>query len=217
VASEERYACEHVVPIEDEPRHHLIIANEYVRAFAVEIPAHERTLCHSHPNDYFLYVASGGKIVSAAIEEEPKHLNYEDGECEWLSAGLTHIVDNLGETSFRNVVVELLPAASKLRRGEEPERVWGHSHIDQLLDEAAGAVARIRLAPGAEVQISGPAVLASAYDDKLMVKELDDFDIPLDAFRKLIWVCAPRQVAVRNSAQKPARLIVFQIGSDITK
>ena len=31
-----------------------------------------------------------------------------------------------------------------------------------------------------------------------MMKELDEFDIPLDDFEKLIWVCAPRKVGVKN-------------------
>ncbi len=206
------YSCEHVVPIDGEPRHQLIIANEYVRAFAVEIAPHDRTLCHHHPNDYLLYVATNSKVVSAARGEEPKHLNYEDGECELSSAGLTHVVENLGDSPFRNVVVELLPAANELRRGEEPQRVWGHSHIDQLLDEAEGAVFRVRFAPAAEIEIFGPVVLASPYDDKLIAKELDDFDIPLDNFRKLMWVCAPRKVTIRNCGQSSARAIIFQVG-----
>ena len=206
------YSCEHVVPIDEEPRHQLIIANEYVRAFAVEIAPHDRTLCHHHPNDYLLYVATNSKVVSAARGEEPKHLNYEDGECELSSAGLTHVVENLGDSPFRNVVVELLPAANELRRGEEPQRVWGHSHIDQLLDEAEGAVFRVRFAPAAEIEIFGPVVLASPYDDKLIAKELDDFDIPLDNFRKLMWVCAPRKVTIKNCGQSSARAIIFQVG-----
>lgn len=206
------YSCEHVLPIEEEPRHHLIIANDYVRAFAVEIAPRERTLCHHHPNDYFLYVPSGAKIISAARGEEPKHLNYEDGECELSSAGLMHIVENLGDAPFRNVVVELLSGANKLRRGKQPQSGNGSAHIEQLLDEDPGAIFRVQLEPGAEAEVSGPAVLASAHDDKLVLKELDDFDIPLDNFRKLMWVWAPRQVAIKNSGATPGRLIVFQVG-----
>jgi hypothetical protein len=210
--ADDPYSCEDVVPIDEEPRHHLVIANEYVRAFAVEIAPGDRTLCHHHPHDYLLYVASNANIVSAARDEERKHLNYEDGECEMSTAGLTHVVENRGDTPFRNVVVEVLAKSTTLRRGELPERVWGHSHIDQLLDETAGAIVRIRFAPGTETEIYGPAVVASPYDDQLMVKELDDYDVPLDSFRKLLWVCAPRKVLVKNAGQTPARAIVFQVG-----
>jgi len=183
-----------------------------VRAFAVEVGPRERTLCHRHPNDYLLYVASDADVVSAARGEEPKRLSYRDGECELSSAGLVHVVENLGEQPFRNLVVELLPASSTLRRGAEPGHVRGHSHVEQLLDEAAGAIFRVGIVPGAEVEISGPAVVAAPYDGALMLKELDEFNIPLDSFRKLMWVGAPRKVALRNAGQMPARLVVFQIG-----
>ena len=66
-----------------------------MRALAVEIPPHTRTLCHRHPHDYLLYVASGAEIISAARDEEPKKLNYVDGECELSKAGLVHVVENL--------------------------------------------------------------------------------------------------------------------------
>src|SRR5271165_3348503 len=138
----ENYDCSRPVEIEDEPRHHLVIANEYVRAFAVEIAPHERTLCHRHPNDYILYVASGAEIISAAREEEPRHLNYKDGECELSSAGLTHVVENLGGTPFRNVVVELLPSPHKLRRGKPPQYINGNARVEQVLDEEPGTVFR---------------------------------------------------------------------------
>ncbi|MFZ0314317.1 MAG: cupin domain-containing protein, partial [Candidatus Korobacteraceae bacterium] len=111
------YDCKHVVEIEQEPRHHLVFSNEFVRGFAVEIAPHDRSLCHHHPHDYLLYVASGAEIVSAARDEEPKKLSYRDGECELLEAGLVHVVDNRSDTPFRNVVVELLPRAGELGRG----------------------------------------------------------------------------------------------------
>ena len=37
------YDCKHAVEIEQEPRHHLVFSNEFVRGFAVEIAPHDRT------------------------------------------------------------------------------------------------------------------------------------------------------------------------------
>ena len=208
----ETYDCSRALQIDEEPRHHLVISNDLVRAFAVEIAPGDRTLCHHHPHDYLLYVASAASIISAARDEEPKRLNYDDGECELSPAGLTHVVENLGEKPFRNVVVELLPGSGKLRRGAPPGATSGKAETTPILDEEPGAVFRVRIEPGGEVEISGPAVLASPYDDALMLKELDDFEIPLDSFRKLIWVCAPRKVAIKNVGRATARAIAFQIG-----
>jgi hypothetical protein len=207
------YDCSQPVEIEDEPHHHLIIANEYVRALAVEIPPHVRTLCHHHPHAYLLYVARGARIISAAREEEPKPLNYEDGECDLSNAGLVHVVENLSDHPFRNVVVEFLPNASKLKRGREPMRVAGEARIEAILQHERAAIYSIVMEPSAEVEIAGPAVVASPQGGKIMMKELDEFDIPLDAFEKLIWVCAPRKVGIRNAGLGPARAVVFQVGN----
>lgn len=206
------YDCSRVVEIADEPQHHLIIANEYVRAFAVEIAPHTHTLCHCHPNDYFLYVASGTEIISAARDEEPKQLNYSDGECEWLQAGLVHVVENLSAAAFRNVVVELLPGAGRLKRGRDPMRMAGEARIERILQEERGAVFTIEMSAGAEAEIAGPAVLASPHGGRILMRELDDFDIPMDGFDKLAWVCAPRTAGIRNAGSVDATVIVFQVG-----
>ncbi len=206
------YDCTRVVDIADEPRHHLVIVNEYVRAFAVDVPPRTSTLCHRHPHQYLLYVAKGAEIVSAARDEEPKQLSYVEGECELSKAGLEHVVENLGDGAFRNVVVEMSPAGAALKRGKDPAVIRGDVHQAQLLNEAPGAVFRLRLEAGAEVEIAGPAVLSSPHDDEVMVREIDEFDIPLNSFGKPMWVCAPRKVGVKNIGEGPATVVVFTIG-----
>ncbi len=205
------YDCSQVLDIADEPHHHLVIANEYMRAFAVEIPPRTRTLCHRHPQEYLLYIAQGAEIISAARDEEPKRLSYVAGECELSKAGLVHVVDNLGDGAFRNVVVELEPAAAGLKRGAKPVVIKGDAQIEEILSEPPGAVSTVMMEPAAEVEIAGPAVVAAPYEP-VMLKELDEFDIPLDNFRKVMWVCAPRKVGIRNAAKIKARAIVFQLG-----
>ncbi len=106
-----------MVPIEQEPRHHLVIANEFVRFFVVEIAPHDRTLCHHHAHDYLMYVMGEAEIMSAPRDGEPKTLTYHDGDCELSSAGLVHVVENLRETKFGNLLVEL-----HARAGRAPSR-----------------------------------------------------------------------------------------------
>jgi hypothetical protein len=206
------YNCAQVVDIADEPHHHLVIANQYIRAFAVDVPAHIRTLCHRHPNEYFIYVATGAEIVSAARDEEPKRLKYVDGECELSKAGLEHIVENLGDGPFRNVVVEISGNGASLKRGMSPVAMKGDVKMDDLVAKAPGAVFRLKLEPGAEAEIAGPAVVSSPHGDEVMVRELDEFDIPLNSFGKPMWVCAPRKIGIRNAGLRVAGVVVFQIG-----
>ena len=209
------YPCEHVVPIEQEPRHHLVIENEFVRAFAVEIAPHDRTLCHHHPNDYVLFVANGGDIISAARGEEPKRLSYSAGECELSAAGLVHVVENLGEHAFRNVVVELLPRAAGLRRGAAPKRapVGGEATVQPVFADERASVFQVTMAPGADVEIFGPAVVATPYGNRLNPEALADIEVSSDEVCDLAWVPPQRDAGLWGCWEQTETAIVFQIGS----
>jgi quercetin dioxygenase-like cupin family protein len=200
------------VPIEQEPQHHLVIENEFVRAFAVEIAPHDRTLCHHHPNDYLLYVAGDGDIVSAARDEEPKQLIYRDGECELLEAGMVHVVENLGDTAFRNVVVELLPGASSLRRGREPKVTKGELNVTQLLDDARAAIFEAVMESEAEVVVSGPAVVATPYGDRLAHGDLGQVMLTPNSISNLTWIPPGQQEILRRWQNAGDRALIFQVG-----
>ncbi|HUI85065.1 MAG TPA: hypothetical protein VL240_12620 [Candidatus Binatia bacterium] len=209
------YDCSRVVDIADEPRHHLVIANEFVRAFAVEIAPHDRTLCHRHPNDYVLFVANGGDIISAARGEEPKRLSYSAGECELSPAGLVHVVENLGEHAFRNVVVELLPRAAGLRRGAAPKRapLGDEVTVEPIFDDERASVFAVTLAPGADIEILGPAVVATPYSNRLNPEALGEIEIKSDEICDMAWVASGRDALLWGCWEQSETAIVFQIGS----
>ena len=208
----ESYSCDRVVPIDEEPRHQLVIANEYVRAFAVEIAPHERTLCHRHPNDYLLYVASDAEIISAAPGEEPKRLSYADGHCELSSAGLVHVVENLRGTPFRNVVVELLARAGALRRGPSPILLRGDASVTALFEDERAAVFHVQIEPGAEMQIAGPAVVAAPYGNKLGPDAIGDIQVVPNSVSDLVWIPRERDAVLWGCWDGAERAIVFQLG-----
>jgi len=210
---DQTYDCKHVVEIEQEPRHHLVIQNEFVRGFAVEIAPHDRTLCHRHPHDYLLYVALGAEIVSAARDEEPKRLSYSDGECELSSAGLVHVVENLSDTPFRNVVVELLLGAASLRRGARPDVIRGEARVAPIFDDERAAIFSIEIEPGAEIEVSGPAVVATPYGNKLNPDAIGDADVKSNAICGLAWIPPQRKAVFLGCWEGPERAIVFEVGA----
>lgn len=211
-----RYSCEQVVEIEQEPRHHLVIENEFVRAFAVEIAPHDRTLCHHHPHDYVLYVAGDAEIVSAARDEQPKLLSYGDGECELLSAGMVHVVENRGTAAFRNVVVELLPGTGPMLRGAVPKLMRGEANTVEHFSDKRAAIFVVELSNAAEVEVSGPAVMASPYDEEevelISSSQVQD---KIKYFNELKWIPAgARTTAVLRKTGR-ARVVVIQVGVKI--
>jgi hypothetical protein len=207
-----RYSYEQVVPIEQEPRHHLVFENEFVRAFAVEIAPHDRTLCHHHPHDYLMYVAGDAEIISAAREQEPKRLSYSDGECELLSAGMVHVVENLVDTRFRNIVVELLPGSHRMRRVAAPTWTGGEANVSQIFDDERAAIFSIEIGPGAEVKIAGPAVVATPYDNDLNPALVGEVDVKPNNICDLAWVPAECHAALWGCWKDAETAIVFQLG-----
>jgi len=220
-AMDSAYDCGHVVEIEQEPRHHLVIENEFVRAFAVEIAPHDRTLCHRHPQDYLLYVASGAEIVSAAQGEEPKRLNYSDGECELSAAGLVHVVENLSDKPFRNIVVELSPRARELRCGASPRLIVAEGNevqllketrITRLFDAARAAIFSVEIEPGAELEIAGPAIVSAPYGNALDPNAVAHVEVKQNPVSDLGWI-SPGQVGSVWCCWKDAgKAVVFQLG-----
>jgi hypothetical protein len=209
---QKQYPCEQVVPIEQEPRHHLVIDNLLVRAFAVEIAPHDRTLCHHHPHDYLLYVAGDAEIVSAPRDDEWKRLSYRDGDCELSAAGLVHVVENLTDAPFRNVVVELLPVAPIFRRGESPTRMEGVSRIVERLTDWRAAVFTVEMEPKAEVEVCGPAVVASPYCQAIQLEEFRRITASIIDFIDLAWIWPEHKALLRNVSGEAAQVVAFQVG-----
>jgi quercetin dioxygenase-like cupin family protein len=96
------------VPIPQEPHHHLVLENEYVRVFRVTVPAHESTLLHQHDVPY-LYVALGPADVINAVQGKPEaHLIMADGQLGYSLGHFAHIARNDSDLPFNNVTIELL-------------------------------------------------------------------------------------------------------------
>jgi quercetin dioxygenase-like cupin family protein len=99
------------VPIEQEPAHRLELENEYVRVFEVRLPRGETTLWHVHLHDGVSVRLSDATIEDRPKDGEAKTFRLHRGEVAYgaTPAALTHQVRDVGETTFHNVYIELLP------------------------------------------------------------------------------------------------------------
>lgn len=84
------------VPITEEPYHHLVLENSYVRVFAVELPPLKTTLIHQHDYDYVFVILTDGAIATGVNGTAPEvgH-NYGKGDTRYFHGGV--------KTQFRNV------------------------------------------------------------------------------------------------------------------
>src|SRR5579872_1704695 len=100
-------AAPSVVPVVDEPSHHLIFENEYVRVFYVEIAPHTETQYHRHDRDY-IFVALGDSSVDSVREgEKLTHLDLKYGDIRFSKGGFVHKAVNPGSKPFKVYAVEL--------------------------------------------------------------------------------------------------------------
>ena len=96
------------VEIINESHHHLVLANDQVRVYSVEILPHAETLMHWHRHDYIYVMLGHTSVVNAVKGKQPVQLEMQDGQTGFLRGGFAHIARNTSSQPFRNVTIELL-------------------------------------------------------------------------------------------------------------
>ncbi len=92
----------------EEPHHHLVLENSYVRALRVSIPTGDATLLHEHGVPY-VYVSLGPADFANAVAGKPEvRVKLTDGQVGYSRGGFAHLVRADAGIPFNNVTVELL-------------------------------------------------------------------------------------------------------------
>jgi quercetin dioxygenase-like cupin family protein len=97
-----------VVPISKEGHHHLVLDNEYVRVYSVEVAPHAETLYHQHDLDYIFVTLGDSDVDSVRVGEKPVHLLLKDGEARFTKGGFAHKAVNNSDKPFKNVTIEIV-------------------------------------------------------------------------------------------------------------
>jgi len=103
------------VAIKEEPHHHLIFENSYVRVFRVEIPGHDATLLHAHDLPYASVTIGSADFINAVAGKPEAHVTLADAQVGYSKGGFAHIVRTEAGTPFRNITVELLKPQGAVR------------------------------------------------------------------------------------------------------
>ncbi len=103
------------VPITQEPHHHLILENSYVRVFRVEIISPESTLLHRHDVPY-AYMSIGKAEFTNAVQGKPEiRIQMADGQLGYSKGAFSHFIRTENDTPFYNITVELLHPQGEAR------------------------------------------------------------------------------------------------------
>jgi hypothetical protein len=147
-------AAEESVSIEQEPRHRLKFANEYVRFFDVELPAGDQTLMHWHRADgVFVSISVADTTAQDLGDTVKKRPARALGETFYLDYGAkpkAHRVTNVDSTTYRVADTEVLkPCANSGSLADG-------AHQALILDNDRVQVTRLILHPGEESLLHGP-------------------------------------------------------------
>jgi hypothetical protein len=105
------------VAIKDEPHHHLLFENDYVRVWAFGIHGHDATLMHNHDLPYFGIALGPADFVNAVAGKAEGHAKLTDGQVSYSKGGFAHLVRTETDMPFRNFTIELLkPQANPRNR-----------------------------------------------------------------------------------------------------
>src|SRR5947209_15603841 len=116
-----------VVPISKEAHHHLVLENEYVRVYSVEVPPHGETLYHQHDLDYVFVTLGDSDVENVRVGEKPARLQLKDGEVRFTKGGFAHKAVNNSDKPFRNVTVELKKQSGEVFCPDNGKRICGAS------------------------------------------------------------------------------------------
>lgn len=97
-----------VIPLKSEPHHHLVLHNDYVNVYSVQVAPHDSVLLHKHDLDAISISMSNSEITVRAPGKPDSQQKVVHGQLRLQSAGYVHSTSINGDTSYRNVTVELL-------------------------------------------------------------------------------------------------------------
>ena len=211
-----------VVEITAEPSHHLVLQNEWARAFNVLAPAKATTLVHRHNYDYVFVTLGDTDITNARAGEKPVPMLLHDGEARFTKGGFAHAVVNNSDHPFHNITIELLQPSTGVHPCTES------CAVSLPCDSASGAacptaqlllvsdqwrVVSVVLPPGAKYPehthtVPHLVVAVTSFDLKQKVKGRDETAIH-GAVGDVAWV-PPVVHSLSNAGTQPARLVTLE-------
>jgi quercetin dioxygenase-like cupin family protein len=85
----------------------VLFENSQVRIWAMNVPPGERKAWHHHKLPYLIVAMTGGAIEIESVDGSVVQPAEKIGDVIWRDPGEKHELRNLGDTVYRNVLIEL--------------------------------------------------------------------------------------------------------------
>jgi len=97
-----------VVPLKSEPHHHLVVHNDFVNVYSVQVEPKDSVVLHKHEFDAIGIMLNDAEITVRTPGKPDSHQKVVGGQLRLQQAGYVHSTVIDGDTAYRNVTVELL-------------------------------------------------------------------------------------------------------------
>lgn len=104
-----------VIPLDQEPHHHLALKNDVVEVFSVDLASHDAFKVHRHDHDDVAVVLGEAVTVNTRPGKPDLLQNFKGGEVLFAPSPRVHSVRNIGQTDYRIVSIDLLRAQTGAR------------------------------------------------------------------------------------------------------
>ncbi|GAC1682239.1 MAG: hypothetical protein PVS2B2_21290 [Candidatus Acidiferrum sp.] len=215
-----------IIPLAEEPHHHIALHNKYVNVYKVEVAPHDSVQLHRHDFDAISIMMSDSRVTVHTPGKPDIQQRLIDGQLRLQPRGYVHSTSIDGDTVYSNVTIELLLPQEKERNlcaaviASQPLNCLNTQdsstakRIDQLLFETDQTkLSLIRILPRQEFPLSidvgselvialDPVTISSAggksQENSLRAGEFKWTDIGQEA------------VFYKNAGDKEVRLIAFR-------
>jgi quercetin dioxygenase-like cupin family protein len=209
------------VDITAEPHHHLVLANDQVRVFNVDVPPQSETLLHRHAHDYIYVMLGPSEIVNAIAGKDPVTVKLQADQVGFFSAPFVHVVRSSAQP-FRNLTIELLQddklRNSKPKWDEDRGVEILHGGTQEILFVKDGVRAsEIELQPGGTAPMPATGSLIVAVSDLRLEAADKPKNAPHNAWDSLyqksgdsFWLPGGHVHALTNLGHHPAKFVTLE-------
>jgi len=206
------------VDIAAEPHHHLVLANDQVRVFNVDVPPHSETLVHRHGHDYIYVMLGPSAIVNAIAGKDPVTVKLQADQVGFFSGPIVHVVRSSAQP-FRNLTIELLQddklRNSKTKWDEDRGLEILHGGTQEILFVKDGVRAsEFELQPGGMIPAhhhAGPHLVVALTDYELRSAETGKPPVTFPMKRgETRWVAGGITHMVTNTSAAPAKFVTLE-------
>ena len=214
---------ESTVDITDESHYQLLLGNEKIRIFEVNLPAHQSTPLVRHDHN-FLVVTLGDSEVASWAEGRAGVITYlyKDKDIRFFFGGPARALRNDTPNPYRNLTIEFLNpkvtslgfdiaqkrweyGSSEMRPPADPQKAFSDT-----MDLGEAKVKHVQLFPDDEYPEPEKAV------DELLLPLTDiEFKKNGERLRKdaytPVWIPSGRKGKFMNDATVPARMVVIEL------